>query len=108
MDLENRIRLTWDPETDVAYLYLAETGPAEILGPTLLLERDDDFHGIVALDFTVADGRAVGLEFLEASRCLPAALLATAARETGHARKRLEERVLRQRFVAPAADERVH
>ncbi len=87
-----RLRLTWDPETDVAYLYLAETADHQLLGPTLLLEADDQFAGAVALDFTLSDGRAVGLEFQMASACLPPALLAAAERVEGNAARRLAER----------------
>ena len=66
----------------------------ECVGPTLLLETDRAFAGFVALDFSLADGRAVGLEFQRASACLPAELLATAERRDGRS---LEDR-LAERF----------
>ncbi len=69
MKRANELHLSWDPETEVAYLRLADTGDADMLGPTLLLENDPEFAGAVALDFTVADGRVVGLEFQMASAC---------------------------------------
>jgi uncharacterized protein YuzE len=89
--------LTWDATTDVAYLTLAPTTDADRLGPTLLLENDPEFNGAVAADFTVADGRLVGLEFQMASTCLPPALLARARRIDGeHLRQRLDQRLGRQ------------
>jgi len=87
------LTLTWDATTDVAYLVIVPTGPTDILGPTLLLEDDREFAGAVSADFTVADGRLVGLEFRAASACLPAEWLAVAERLDGeHATRRFEER----------------
>ena len=87
------LKLTWDATTDVADLVMAPTGPGDILGPTLLLETDPEFAGAVSADFTLADGRLVGLEFRMASACLPAAWLAAAERIDGeHAMRRFEER----------------
>jgi uncharacterized protein YuzE len=77
------MRLTYDATTDVAYLSLRPLAQGEPLGPTLLLETDRAFGGFVALDFSLADGRAVGLEFQRASACFPAELLATAERRDG-------------------------
>ena len=51
------MRLTYDATTDVAYLSFRATGPADILGPTLLLDHDRDFPAAVALDFGIIDGR---------------------------------------------------
>jgi uncharacterized protein YuzE len=80
------MRLTYDATTDVAYLSLRPLAQGECVGPTLLLETDRAFVGFVALDFSLADGRAVGLEFQRASACLPAELLATAERLPSPAR----------------------
>ncbi len=89
------MRLTHDATTDVAYLSLRAVRPGELLGPTLLVEPDREFPGAVGLDFSLADGRAVGLEFQLASACLPAELLAGAERADGeNLQRRLEERVL--------------
>jgi uncharacterized protein YuzE len=77
------MRLTYDATTDVAYLSLRPVAQGESVGPTLLLETDHAFAGFVALDFSLADGQAVGLEFQMASACLPAELLATAERHDG-------------------------
>ena len=77
------VRLTYDATTDVAYLALRSAGPKTSVGPTLLVEPDRDFPGVVALDFSDGDGRVIGLEFLDASRCLPAELLAAAERVDG-------------------------
>jgi len=91
------LRLTYDATTDVAYLVMAPTGPSDVLGPTLLLENVPAFGGAVAADFTVADGRLVGLEFRFASACLPAAWLAAAERiDGGHLARRFEERFARR------------
>ena len=85
------MRLTYDATTDVAYLSLRATGPADLLGPTLLLEHDRAFPGAVALDFGLLNGRVVGLEFQMASACLPAELLATAERVDGGHLARIAE-----------------
>lgn len=77
------LRLTWDATTDVAYLSLRPAAPGTRLGPTLLVEPDPAFPGLVALDFCEGDGRVLGLEFLDASRCLPPELLAAAERVDG-------------------------
>lgn len=97
------MRWTYDATADVAYLTLRPLRAGELLGPTLLLENDPDFPGAVALDFSLEDGDAVGLEFQAASRSVPAPLLAAAERDDGqNALRRLEERVLR-RLAAPGA-----
>ena len=98
---------TYDATTDVAYLALRSTGPADVLGPTLLLENDRDFPGVVALDFGLLDGRVVGLEFQMASACLPADLLAAAERIDGRhlahiTEMRLGRRVQSSRARRPA------
>jgi uncharacterized protein YuzE len=91
------MRLTYDATTDVAYLSLRAVRPSELLGPTLLVEPDHEFAGFVALDFSLADGRAVGLEFQRASACMPAELLATAERRDGRSLgDRFDERVGRR------------
>ncbi len=90
------MRLTYDATTDIAYLHLRPLAQGEPVGPTLLLETDVAFAGFVALDFSLADGHAVGLEFQRASSCLPAELLAGAVRGHGTTvERRLDERVLR-------------
>ena len=77
------LNLTYDATVDVAYLTLRTTGPADVLGPTLLLENDRAFAGAVAMGFGLLDGRAVGFEFQMASACLPVELLAQAERSDG-------------------------
>jgi hypothetical protein len=42
------MRLTYDATTAVAYLSFRATGPADILGPTLLLEHDRNLPGAAA------------------------------------------------------------
>ena len=91
------MRLTYDATTDVAYLSLRAVRQSEPLGPTLLVEHDHEFPGAVALDFSLVDGRVVGLEFQMASACLPAELLATAERADGtNLEVRFHERVMGQ------------
>ena len=91
------MRLTYDATTDVAYLTFRATGPADVLGPTLLLETDHAFAGFVALDFSLRDGQALGLEFQMASACLPAELLAAAERvDGGHLARIAEMRLWRR------------
>ena len=94
------MRLTYDGTTDVAYLAFRATGPADVLGPTLLLEHDRDFPGAVALDFGLFDGRVVGLEFLAASACLPAELLAAAERTDGQHLAHITEMRLGRRSLS--------
>ena len=89
------VRLTYDATTDVAYLELRPAGPASGVGPTLLLERDPDFAGDVALDFSLVDGRVVGFELQSASATLPPALLLAAERIDG----RHLERVMGMRMA---------
>ena len=88
------MRLTYDATTDVAYLSLRAVRRGEPLGPTLLVELDREFPGVVTLDFSLLDGRVVGLEFVAASACLPAELLATAERSDSRSlADRYQERV---------------
>jgi uncharacterized protein YuzE len=88
------MRLMYDATTDIAYLSLRPLAQGGCVGPTLLLETDRAFAGFVALDFSLADGRAVGLEFQRASACLPAELLAAAERRDGqNPRDRFAQRV---------------
>lgn len=90
------LKLTYDATVDVAYLTLRPTGPADVLGPTLLLENDRAFPGAVAMDFGLLDGRAVGFEFQMASACLPAELLVQAECSDGRSLSdRFEARILR-------------
>ena len=91
------MRLTYDATTDVAYLSLRDLLLEELLGPTLFVETDPEFPGFVALDFSLTDGRVVGLEFQMATACLPAELLVTAESSDGQTvQQRIDERVLRR------------
>lgn len=97
------LALTWDAATDVAYLEVTPTGPGDVLGPTLLLETDPQFAGVVAADFRAGDGRLVGLEFQRASAALPAAWLAGAERIDGlHLARRVAARVGPRARALPA------
>ena len=66
-----RLRLTYDAMVDAAYLTVTPTGPADVLGPTLICEGDPLFDGFVGLDFNAGTGRIVGFEFHDASASLP-------------------------------------
>jgi uncharacterized protein YuzE len=101
------IRLTYDATKDIAYLSLRQITQGEPVGPTLLLETDPEFAAYVAPDFSLADGRAVGLEFQRASACLPAELLATAERRDGqNLGDRFVERLARGHLAGPAGSGR--
>ena len=97
------MRFTYDATTDVAYLSFRATGPADLLGPTLLLKPDRDFSGTVALDFGLLDGRVVGLEFQRASACPPAELLVAAERIDGGYLARIVEMRLGRGVQSPGA-----
>ncbi len=90
------LTLTYDAKTDVAYLQLRATGPADVMGPALILETDGSFPQLVIADFTLIDGLLVGFEFHDASECLPAELLASAERIDGqNLARRFGERIAR-------------
>ena len=65
--------LRYDPEADAAYLYLKAIAPGEVKRTVFVEKLNND----VALDLD-ADGRVVGIEFLDPTRLLPAELLARA------------------------------
>ena len=98
------MRLSYDATKDVAYLSLRPLAQGEPVGPTLLLETDREFGGFVALDFSLADGRAVGLEFQMASACLPAELLVAAERVDGGHLARITEMRLGRGVQSLSAD----
>jgi hypothetical protein len=90
------LHLSYDSRSDIAYLQLRSTGPADVIGPALFLEKDRAFPNLVIADFTLIDGCLVGFEFHSASECLPAELLATAERIDGqNLARRFGERVAR-------------
>ena len=98
------MRLTYDATTDVAYLFLRPLAQGESIGPTLLLETDHAFAGFVALDFSLRDGQALGLEFQMASACLPAELLVAAERVDGGHLARITEMRLGRGVQSLSAD----
>jgi uncharacterized protein YuzE len=91
------MHLSYDGDTDVAYLSLRATGPTDVMGPALILETDGRlFPHLVIADYVLGDGGLVGFEFHDASACLPAELLATAERMDGqNATRRFGERIAR-------------
>jgi uncharacterized protein YuzE len=73
------MRVTYDPAADAAYVDLAgPLGDGEAATTIHSIMTPGD-RGEVALDFD-ADGRLVGIEVLNASAVLPAAVLAGAER----------------------------
>jgi uncharacterized protein YuzE len=73
------MRVTYDASVDAAYVHLAGTvGDGEVASQIHSLLTPGD-RGEVALDFD-ADGRLLGIEVLNASAVLPAAVLAGAER----------------------------
>lgn len=107
------LRLTYDVDDDIAYLVVAPTGPTDVLGATLNLERHRFFAGEMWADFTMADGRLAGLEFFNASAILPPAWLAAAERIDTRERvyNRMEERIgrsIRAPILPETMAERTH
>ena len=61
------MRLAYDATADVAYLSLRAVRRGEPLGPTLLVEPDRDFPGLVTLDFS-AEARKFGIGLILATQ----------------------------------------
>lgn len=71
------MRVTYDKEVDAAYLYLAKIGPGGAKKTYTCDYRK--VGGTISLDFD-KNGVLVGIEFLDAKKMLPAALLKKAKR----------------------------
>lgn len=63
-----------------------------------MVESDREFHGSVAMDFALDDGRIIGFEIGKASACLPAELLARAERIDGRHLDVIVEKRIRPAF----------
>lgn len=70
------MKLTYDPEADAAYIYVADRIAAGAVEQTYPCEPDG-VNGSVNLDFD-ASGRLVGIEILGAKAILPAETLSKA------------------------------
>lgn len=67
------MRLTYDPEADAAYIYLADEIAAGGVARTYPCDPTE-VGGMVNLDFD-AEGRLIGIEVMDASRMLPSEAL---------------------------------
>ena len=77
MDLHDApmpLRVTFDPQTDAAYVYLQEQTALDGAIRTVYIDMLD-LGGAVGVDVD-SHGRIVGLEVLDAARLLPAQFLA--------------------------------
>lgn len=63
------MRLTYDPEADAAYIYLADEIAPGGVARTYTCDPSE-VGGMVNLDFDAA-GRLIGIEVMDASRILP-------------------------------------
>ena len=69
-------KVTYEPSVDAAYLYLVPIGPGEA---KMTYGCDpEEVGGQIHLDFD-KDGRLIGIEVLDASHKLPAAVLKSAS-----------------------------
>ena len=76
------MRLTYDPEADAAFVYLVDhIAPGEVARSEMCDLEIREGAVILALD---ADERVLGIEFLGASRLVPAEVLDQADRPPGH------------------------
>lgn len=71
------MRMTFDPDADAAYIYVADEIAAGAAVENLVVERDG--HGDIVLDFN-AEGRLLGVEVIGARRLLGEPALSTAQR----------------------------
>lgn len=68
------VRITFEPETDVAYIYLDQTGDGDIAETVSYDDAPELLHGDVNLDLD-KDGRLRGIEIVGASKILPESIL---------------------------------
>jgi uncharacterized protein YuzE len=64
------MRVTYDPSVDAAYIYLREVEPGGIKESVDIDAPEGVAAGSVVVDFD-HEGRMVGIEVLNARRCLP-------------------------------------
>ena len=67
------MRITYDPQTDAAYIYLKEISPGSVRKTYPCDPRE--VGGMINLDFD-SEGILVGIEVIGASKRLPSSLLA--------------------------------
>lgn len=67
------MKISYDPEADAAYLYLVDVIELGSAVRTVTVDTDE-IDGMINIDFST-DGKVLGIEFLDASKKLPADLL---------------------------------
>lgn len=70
------MKITLDKSVDAAYIYLTPLPGNYQVADTYTVDHDET-NGMINLDFD-SDGRLLGIEVLEASKCLPQELLSIA------------------------------
>jgi uncharacterized protein YuzE len=75
---------TFEPRTDMAYVYLTDDNDARVVDHTepLIVDLPRGSRRLINLDFD-ADGRLIGIEVDGAANALPLSLLARAAKPPG-------------------------
>ena len=66
--MRERLTVRRDPEANAAYLALTDIGPGESVETIPVHDRTGDLVGLVDLD---AQGRVLGIEFLNVAHRLP-------------------------------------
>ena len=81
------MRVTFEPRTDMAYIYLTESDEARTVAQTepLIVDLRTGSRRLINLDFD-SSGRLLGIEVDGAAAALPASLLAAAERPRGASR----------------------
>lgn len=81
------MRVTFEPRTDMAYVYLTELGEPQIVAQTepLIIELRTGSRRLINLDFD-SSGRLLGIEIDGAAAALPASLFAGADKPRGATR----------------------
>lgn len=78
------MRVTYEPETDMAYLYLTQSNEVQTVAQTepLIIDLRTGSRRLINLDFD-AGGRLLGIEIAGAAAALPGSLLAAAEKPRG-------------------------
>ena len=81
------MRVTFEPRTDMAYVYLTELGEPQTVAQTepLIIELRTGSRRLINLDFD-SSGRLLGIEIDGAAAALPPSLLAAAEKPRGATR----------------------
>jgi len=81
------MHVTFEPRTDMAYIYLTESGEAKTVAQTepLIVKLRTSSRRLINLDFD-SSGRLLGIEIDGAAAALPASLFAGADKPRGATR----------------------